>query len=99
MKEPASLGGRSSRHYKRADLFLVRIWTEDARPQDGARAMEEVRSSTVWGGKVQRVVDGESHQFSGWQGLIDALVAMLVAKQQAHGREDAGHDQDNPGTA
>lgn len=55
-------------HYKRADLFLVRLWTKEAR--DGSSTIE-------WRGKVQRIVDGESRQFSSPQGLVDSLQAML----------------------
>lgn len=32
-----------------------------------------------WGGKVQRVVDGETHQFQNWEALVDTLRAMLAA--------------------
>ena len=51
-----------------SDLFLVRVWVEGA--GDGSGRVE-------WCGKVQRVVDGESHRFVGWQDLVDLLVAML----------------------
>ncbi len=32
-----------------------------------------------WGGKVQRVVDGEAHEFQNWVALVDTLRAMLAA--------------------
>lgn len=54
--------------YRRSDLFLVRLWTEDAPDSNG---------KLEWRGKVQRVVDGESHQFSNLQDLADLLQAML----------------------
>jgi hypothetical protein len=57
--------------YRRSDLFLVRLWTEDA-DDDGGQVQ--------WRGKVQRVVDGEAHQFSDWQGLSELLMAMLSAE-------------------
>ncbi len=53
---------------RRSDLFLVRLWTEGG--DDGSGKVE-------WHGKVQHVVDGEAHPFSGWQGLIELLLAML----------------------
>ncbi len=55
-------------HYKRSDLFLVRLWVKDA--GDGSGKVE-------WRGKVQRVVDGESRQFSSLQNLLDVLRVML----------------------
>ena len=58
-------------HSKRSNLFLLRVWEEET--DQTARAAEAVR----WCGKVQRVVDGESHQFDDWQSLIDLLLAML----------------------
>ena len=75
------------KHQRRADLFLVRVWREDA--EDGQdNAHEGVSGSdgsgkTKWCGRVQRVVDGESHQFSSWQGLTDLLLQML---SQSEGR-------------
>ncbi len=57
---------------RRSDLFLVRLWAEDA--ADGSGKVE-------WRGKVQRVVDGESRQFSGWQDLVDVLLTMLLHKE------------------
>lgn len=55
--------------YRRANLFLLRMWSEDV--ADGSSKVE-------WRGKVQRVVDGESHQFEGWHDLMDLLAAMLT---------------------
>lgn len=56
------------RPLRRTDLFLVRMWVEDA-PDGSANA--------GWHGKVQRVVDGEARQFDTWQELVEALRAML----------------------
>jgi hypothetical protein len=71
------------RHPKRTDLFLLRVWTERT-PQGGAAQHAEKGSAgsgdsgqVVYHGKVQRVVDGESHEFSSWLDLIDVLLAML----------------------
>jgi hypothetical protein len=58
---------RGSCYSKRTDLFLVRIRTHFV--QDGS-------GRTEYKGKVQRVVDGESHQFGDWQGLMDLLFTM-----------------------
>ena len=66
--------------YKRSDLFLVRIWSEDRGVEDasdGALGGEEVITKLRWHGRVQRTVDGEAHQFDSWQGLVDLLLAML----------------------
>ena len=58
---------RASRYSKRTNLFLVRLWTHDA--PDGS-------GNTECTGKVQRVIDGESHQFDDWRGLMDLLLTM-----------------------
>jgi hypothetical protein len=60
----------SSHRHRRTDLFLVRVWTESNK--DG-------RGKSLYGGRVQRVVDGESRQFDDWEGLVDALLVMLSA--------------------
>jgi hypothetical protein len=65
-KGSTDMGGRH--HYRRSDLFLVRMWSEEA--ADGSGKIE-------WRGKVQRVVDGESHQFGEWQDLCNLLLGML----------------------
>lgn len=49
-------------------LFLVRLGVQDAGADDG---------QVAWRGKVQRIVDGESHAFTSLQALIDLLQAML----------------------
>jgi len=66
------------RNLRRTDLFLVRVWakgTEAVGEADGSRGKIE------WHGTVQRVVSGESQQFSGLQDLVDALRAMLSNNQ------------------
>ncbi len=60
---------------KRSDLFLVRMWLEDAL-DSGDKA--------GWHGKVQRVVDGEAHQFDTWQELVNALQGMLSEAGDEH---------------
>lgn len=62
------------RPLRRTDLFLVRMWAEE--PQDGS-------DDPGWHGKVQRVVDGEAHQFDTWRELVDALRTMLSAEDEA----------------
>jgi hypothetical protein len=64
---------RVDRNLKRTNLFLVRVWTEQS--DDGSRKSE-------LHGRVQRVVDGESHRFSDWQGLLDSLETMLSPSGQ-----------------
>jgi hypothetical protein len=71
------------RRYRRSNLFLVRLWATDggdnhADDDDRDGSSDEKRSSSVgWRGKVQRVTDGETHQFSSLQGLMDLLQEML----------------------
>ena len=59
---------RTPRRYKRANLFLLRMWPEEA--ADGSGQFE-------WHGKVQRVANGESQEFSSWQSLTESLRSML----------------------
>ena len=54
------------RQFSRTDLFLVRVWAEDA--SDG---------ETEWRGKVQRAVNGETRYFENWPQLLDLLQAMM----------------------
>ena len=61
------------RHYKRSDLFLVRVWEE---------ASDDGTGKPEWHGKVQRVVDGEVHQFAGWADLTEALQSMLALSKR-----------------
>lgn len=74
--------------YRRSDLFLVRLWSEE--DADGSGKVE-------WHGKVQRVVDGESHQFREWQDLTDLLRAMLQTTDD--GPQSAGTDGSDTGQA
>jgi hypothetical protein len=55
-------------NYRRSDLFLLRLWAEVA--DDGSKMLK-------LHGKLQRVVNGESHRFCGWQGLLDLLMTMV----------------------
>jgi hypothetical protein len=74
---------RPRRSLRRTDLFLVRMWTEDAIAPIEAGHTGNGRNSVSgadqdeWSGSVQRVVDGEACQFKGLQSLVDALLAML----------------------
>ncbi len=65
--EPVAVS--THRRLRRANLFLVRLWTEQTADDRGAE---------VWCGKVQRVLDGEAHRFENWQGLVSALVQMVA---------------------
>ena len=65
---------RTPRHYKRTDLFLVRLWPKES--ADGSKAGND-SGQVEWHGRVQRVVDGESHLFRSLPGLVDVLLIML----------------------
>jgi hypothetical protein len=70
------------RHLRRADLFLVRVWVEDAAgDEEDAGERSDGSTQVAWCGRVQRVVDGEAHEFSGLQGLVDSLSAMLSTSE------------------
>jgi hypothetical protein len=77
------------RNLKRTDLFLIRMWTTEERDVSGGSE----KSGTEWRGKVQRVVDGESHQFDGWQGLADLLAEMLSKSSGARLRTPSSGKQ------
>jgi hypothetical protein len=60
--------------FRRSNLFLVRLWMEQA--DDGG-------SENECHGKIQRVVNGEAHQFDSWQSLVDTLIAMQSSRQSS----------------
>ncbi len=57
--------------YNRSNLFLVRVWLRN----NGSADLDS--SKAKWCGSIRRIVDGEAHQFSDWQGLVDLLEAMV----------------------
>jgi hypothetical protein len=72
-----------SHHLKRTDLFLIRVWREAGKHgEEGSGRSHGAGNAgsyteSEWHGRVQRVTDGESHQFESWQGLVSVLAAML----------------------
>jgi len=82
------LGTRHRRSYKRSDLFLLRMWSEEV---DESHAPGEGQTEMRWRGRVQRVVDGESHQFHDWQDLLNLLALMLSDTEEQH----ASHAEDD----
>ena len=62
---------KQRRSTKRTELFLVRVWTRSS--DDGSGDIEDIE----WEGKVQRVTNGETHEFSSWQSLKECFLAML----------------------
>jgi hypothetical protein len=59
-------------HFRPANLYLVRLWAQDREVEDSANP-----GNANWQGRVQRVIDGESHQFDNLQGLVNLLLQML----------------------
>lgn len=79
---------RPYRPLRRVDLFLVRVWCENPWEVEYDSGQKQMAASydcgdgiVEWRGSVQRVVDGESHQFKGWQGLTDLLLEMVSKKE------------------
>lgn len=68
-------GGRQRR---RSDLFLVRLWAEEA--SDG---------ETEWRGKVQRAISGEARYFHDWSQLVDLLLEMAGSQGSEGGGQKA----------
>ncbi len=62
--------------YNRSNLFLVRLWISPNREigSDGAKI--------VWCGKVQRVVNGEAHYFTGLPCLLVLLETLVCNDNQ-----------------
>lgn len=87
------------RRFKDTDLFIIRMWAEEVGDEemgDGAG-----RRPTELRGKVQRVVDGESHQFDSWQALVELLQAMVSERgdtrmwsRRPEEETKPAHDQD-----
>ena len=68
-------------------LFLLRLWIEDENPPQEGYEQGDLHNdassvSLTWAGKVQHVVRGEAHGFTGWDMLISRLEAMLVRDLQ-----------------
>jgi hypothetical protein len=78
----------------RNNLFLVRFWLEDT---NGTSDGHE-RSEDRWGGKVQRAVSGESHEFSDWDALVKTLRAMLAATSPSSMVDGLPETEVNPPT-
>lgn len=71
---------RKRRLGKRTELFLVRF-NLDGSPSnaDGDDAGD---GSAAWRGRLQRVVSGETREFSDWSTLKEALNAMLLGADE-----------------
>jgi len=80
------MGNRTHKRLKQTDLFLVRVWLGEPTPGSISSVTGE------WHGRVQRVVDGESHHFNDWPGLVSLLMAMLDPVQQEQGQERLQQD-------
>ena len=72
----------------RNDLFLVRFWLEDM--------SSEADGQSGWGGRVQRAVSGESHEFNNWDALVKALRAMLTATSPSFSVDERPATEVNP---
>jgi hypothetical protein len=60
---------------KHTDLFIVRFWAQYS-TQDVSEGSE---GQTRIGGRVQRALDGEAHEFDDWNALVATLRTMLAA--------------------
>ena len=80
--------------YKRTNLFLLRIWCDDADENKDEQENEQVdkgESSTCrqWHGMVQRTVSGEAQSFGEKDDLIEVLEAMIYRDRKDR-LQDAG---------
>ncbi|MEO8284808.1 MAG: hypothetical protein ABI670_00030 [Chloroflexota bacterium] len=72
----------------RNDLFLVRFWLEDM--------SSESEGPHRWGGRIQRAVSGESHEFNDWDALVNAFRTMLAATSPSLMVDEPPETQSNP---
>ena len=86
-----SMPDNSSR-YKRTNLFLLRVWCDDAEETENEKAEEQEGPCRMWHGIVQRTVSGEAHGFDGKEELIAVLEAMLYKDR----RERPQHRRPTP---
>ena len=97
------------RYLRRTDLFLVRMWTDTAWPEGPATRVyakglgvapttTDASGHGEWSGSVQRVVDGEARHFTGWQSLVDTLLAMLAETRDMPERQEVAGNEDYGGT-
>jgi hypothetical protein len=101
-----------NRGERETQLFLLRLWLEEDPPPGGKQ--DQVSPDNVelprWQGKVQHVIRGEAHGFSGWEMMVGYLEAMLLRDRsetategaiQTGGQEEAREtraNRDNSGT-
>jgi hypothetical protein len=73
---------QSNQTESRTDLFLLRLWTDEAdRPgvEDGSTGTEIAARRH---GRVLDMLSGESHGFDDWQGLIGILQGMVAHAEE-----------------
>jgi hypothetical protein len=88
---------RPGRYMKHNDLFLVRFWTEEPGPGDQTAS---IGAGMDWHGRVQRVVDGESREFTDWEAFVDTIRAMLTTPPpiaSSSGGANAAQAEPHPG--
>jgi hypothetical protein len=63
----------TGRRYKGSNLYLVRLWAKSGAATGNG--------SIEWHGRVQRVMDGESHEFKSLQDLVD-LISLMISNNE-----------------
>ena len=63
--------------YKRTNLFLLRVWCDDADENENAQSDRGEEPYRMWHGIVQRTVSGEAHSFEGKADLIEIIESMI----------------------
>jgi len=64
-------------------LFLLRLWLEQAPQEGGEKDGPDQEKALNWHGKVQHLIRGEAHAFTGWDTLIACIESMLWRDQVA----------------
>jgi hypothetical protein len=74
----------SRSNYKRTNLFLLRVWCDDADQNENQHGDEGEMPGLVWHGRVQQTVSGEAHSFDGKRGLLEVLEVMINKDRLLH---------------
>ena len=70
-----------------SQLFLVRLWADDADPIDLAYGVTQTDSGRGVHGKVQHVLTGKAASFSDWRTLNNLLLEMAHARHETKPQE------------
>jgi hypothetical protein len=65
-----------------SDLFLLRLWTDEAVEPPGAQHSARATAPSQRHGRLLHVYSGEGRNFDDWHGLVDLLEEMFSPLDQ-----------------